>query len=136
MTNAFRDQEKFMRACDQSVGTFNQAQFNMYLKLITEEYRELSVAVDNNDKVETLDALIDILVVTIGAIHSGGFNAEGAWKEVMRTNFSKIDIKTGKVRKREDGKVLKPLGWVAPNLAPFTEQGNGYVPPPPDQDTF
>ena len=63
--------------------------------------------------------LIDILVVTIGAIHSMGSNAEDAWKEVMSTNFAKIDKDTGKVRKREDGKVLKPVGWVPPNLKPF-----------------
>jgi predicted HAD superfamily Cof-like phosphohydrolase len=51
-----------------------------------------------------------------------GADAEGAWKEVMRTNFAKVDSETGKVRKREDGKVLKPQGWVAPNLAPFVER--------------
>ncbi len=131
MTNAFRDQEKFMRACDQSTDTFNQDQFNMYLKLIQEEHRELAVAIDNNDKVETLDALIDILVVTIGAIHSMGADAEGAWKEVMRTNFAKIDKDTGKVRKREDGKVLKPLGWEPPNLKSFVSKsnGNGWISP-------
>ncbi len=71
------------------------------------------------DSVEELDALIDILVVTIGAIHSLGADAEGAWKEVMKTNFAKIDTETGKVRKREDGKVLKPLGWTAPDLKPY-----------------
>jgi predicted HAD superfamily Cof-like phosphohydrolase len=117
--NPFRDQEKFMRACDQTVESLNQDQFNMYLKLIEEETRELAVAIDNNDKVESLDALIDILVVTIGAIHSMGADGEGAWKEVMRTNFAKIDKDTGKVRKREDGKVLKPLGWTPPELSQF-----------------
>ena len=115
MTNPFRDQEKFMTACDQSV-TGDQAQFDMYMALIDEEYKELK---DAPDDVETLDALIDILVVTIGAIHSAGWDAEGAWKEVMATNFAKIDKETGKVRKREDGKVLKPLGWAAPELEPF-----------------
>ncbi len=108
-----------MRACDQTVESLNQDQFNMYLKLIEEETRELAVAIDNNDKVESLDALIDILVVTIGAIHSMGADGEGAWKEVMRTNFAKIDKDTGKVRKREDGKVLKPLGWAPPELSQF-----------------
>jgi predicted HAD superfamily Cof-like phosphohydrolase len=91
----------------------------MYLKLIEEEYKELQLAVAANDDVEQLDALIDILVVTIGAIHSMGADAEGAWKEVMKTNFAKIDKETGKVRKREDGKVLKPLGWTPPVLEPF-----------------
>jgi predicted HAD superfamily Cof-like phosphohydrolase len=121
MTNPFRDQEKFMRACDQSVGKFDEDQYNMYLGLIEEEMKELQVAIDSSDKVEQLDALIDILVVTVGAIHSAGFDAEGAWKEVMMTNFAKIDKETGKVRKREDGKVLKPQGWTPPNLKPFVE---------------
>ena len=117
--NPFRDQEKFMKACGQTVDAFNKEQFALYVNLIEEEFKELKEAINNNDTVETLDALVDILVVTIGAIHSMGADAEGAWKEVMRTNFDKIDRETGKVRKREDGKVLKPLGWTAPELAPF-----------------
>ena len=116
MTNPFRDQEKFMRACDQATDAMNDAQYTMYKNLIAEEFRELQEA---HDMEAELDALIDILVVTIGAIHSAGFDAEGAWKEVMSTNFAKIDRDTGKVRKREDGKVLKPVGWVAPNMVPF-----------------
>jgi predicted HAD superfamily Cof-like phosphohydrolase len=119
MTNPFRDQEKFMRACDQTVEGFNQEQFNLYIKLIEEEFKELKEAVNNNDMLETLDALEDILVVTIGAIHSAGMDGEGGWKEVMNTNFAKIDKETGKVRKREDGKVLKPQGWTAPDLEQF-----------------
>lgn len=116
MTNPFRDQEKFMRACDQSVTGFNEKQFEMYKNLIEEEFNELVTAENQEDPVEQLDALIDILVVTIGAIHSMGADAEGAWKEVMRTNFAKIDPGTGKVNKREDGKVLKPQGWTPPEL--------------------
>jgi predicted HAD superfamily Cof-like phosphohydrolase len=119
MTSPFRDQEKFMNACDQTTSDYNKDQYNMYIGLIQEEHDELQEAINANDRVEQLDALIDILVVTIGAIHSAGFDAEGAWKEVMSTNFAKIDRETGKVRKREDGKVLKPLGWNAPELAPF-----------------
>lgn len=119
MTNIFRDQEKFMKACDQTVDAFNQDQFNLYVKLIAEESQELIDAITANDPVEALDALLDILVVTTGAIHSMGANGEGGWKEVMSTNFAKIDKETGKVRKREDGKVLKPVGWTAPNLKPF-----------------
>jgi predicted HAD superfamily Cof-like phosphohydrolase len=119
--NPFRDQEKFMRACDQSVDRFDEKQYAMYVNLINEEHQELLEATLSEDKVEQLDALIDILVVTIGAIHSAGWDAEGAWKEVMRTNFDKIDKETGKVRKREDGKVLKPLGWKPPELAQFVK---------------
>jgi predicted HAD superfamily Cof-like phosphohydrolase len=121
MTNPFRDQEKFMRACDQDTEERNDQQYLMYVSLIEEEHKELEQALLDNDRVEQLDALIDILVVTIGAIHSMGADAEGAWKEVMRTNFAKIDHETGKVRKREDGKVLKPVGWTPPDLKPYVK---------------
>ena len=116
MTNPFRDQEKFMKACDQKVDAYSISQYKMYLNLIDEEHSELQEAVAADDLTEQLDALIDILVVTIGAIHSAGFDGEGAWKEVMTTNFAKIDHETGRVRKREDGKVLKPVGWTPPDL--------------------
>lgn len=124
MTNPFRDQEKFMKACDQTVGTLNKEQYKLYLDLMEEEWKELKVALDTNDRVEQLDALLDFIVVTIGAIHSGGFDGEGGWKEVMRTNLAKIDKETGKVRKREDGKVLKPIGWAPPDLTPFVDKSN------------
>jgi predicted HAD superfamily Cof-like phosphohydrolase len=119
MSNVFRDQAKFMNACGQTVGNRNQDQFDLYLKLIKEEVEELQIAVDNNDCVEQLDALIDIMVVTVGAVQSLGADGEGAWKEVMSTNFAKIDSLTGRVRKREDGKVLKPVGWRPPELSKY-----------------
>ena len=122
MTNPFRDQERFMQACDQITDHDDPQQFNLYLQLIQEETSELQTAVNNRDKVEQLDALIDILVVTIGAIHSMGADAEGAWREVMRTNFAKIDPTTGAVRRRADGKILKPDGWTPPNLEPFVRK--------------
>lgn len=119
MINPFKDIDTFATACDQPP---SEANYKMYLSLIDEEVGELVDAVAANDTVEQLDALVDILVVTMGAIRAGGFDGEGAWKEVMDTNFAKIDPETGKVRKREDGKVLKPEGWKAPELAPFIGQ--------------
>jgi len=118
-TNVFQDQERFMQACDQTIQKQNKKQFKMYHKLIKEEAKELKEAIKLKNKTETLDALIDIIVVTIGAGHSMGFNMEGAWNEVMKTNFAKINSETGKVIKREDGKVLKPEGWEEPKLEEF-----------------
>ena len=108
-----------MTACDQTVGVFNANQFSMHLNLIKEEYIELYDAIDDNDPVEVLDALLDMIVVIIGAIHSLPADADGGWNEVIGTNLAKIDPTTGKVRKREDGKVLKPEGWVAPDLSKY-----------------
>ena len=121
MTNPFLDQSRFMRACNQTVGAWNESQFNLYTSLIQEEVDELWTANAAADPKECLDALIDILVVTVGAIHSLGADGEGAWNEVMRTNFAKIDPATGRVNKREDGKVLKPEGWKPPELDQFIQ---------------
>jgi len=118
MTNPFADIDTFQTACDQEP---SEANYKMYLDLIREETDELEEAIIDNDKVEQLDALVDILVVTMGAIRAAGWDGEGAWKEVMDTNFAKINPDTGKVRKREDGKVLKPEGWSPPNLAQFVK---------------
>lgn len=114
--NPFQDQARFMQASGQTVGELNATQYQLYCNLIHEEFEEL-VASDNMR--DDLDALIDILVVTIGAIHSLGADAEGAWREVMRSNLAKIDPHTGLVNKREDGKILKPEGWTPPELEPF-----------------
>ena len=116
MTNPFKDINTFATACDQPPSVEN---YEMYLGLIDEEYTELQDAIEANDPVEQLDALVDILVVTMGAIRAAGWDGEAAWNEVMRTNFAKIDPDTGKVRKREDGKVLKPEGWRPPQLEKF-----------------
>ena len=121
MTNPFKDQARFMRACNQPTGAWNEPQFNLYTKLIQEEVDELWTANAAADPKECLDALIDILVVTVGAIHSLGADGAGAWNEVMRTNFAKIDPTTGRVNKREDGKVLKPEGWTPPELNQFIQ---------------
>ena len=108
MSDLFSDQRKFMQACGQTTDQYNENQYQMYCNLIQEEFNELC---SSENAVDDLDALIDILVVTIGALHSLGVDADGAWKEVMRSNFDKVDPRSGRVNKRADGKVLKPAGW-------------------------
>lgn len=119
--SVFEDQKTFMEAGDQTTDRYNQEQLALYVNLIKEELQEFEDAGDN--RVEQLDALIDILVVTVGAIHSAGFDGEGAWNEVMRSNFTKINPLTGKVNKREDGKILKGPDYSPPNLEPFVTKG-------------
>lgn len=120
--NVFEDQHKFMVACDQTVDVYNKEQFDLYVRLIDEEFNdELHDAITSNDRVEQLDALLDIMVVTLGALHSLGVSASDAWDEVIRSNMSKIDPVTGKVIKREDGKVLKPATFSPPNLKQFVK---------------
>lgn len=122
MSDIFSDQRKFMRVCGQTTDSNNRDQFRLYCDLVREEVRELEEALAADDAVAQLDALIDILVVAAGAIHSLGVDAEGAWKEVMRSNFAKVDPRTGQVMRREDGKVLKPANWEPPRLKAFVRR--------------
>jgi predicted HAD superfamily Cof-like phosphohydrolase len=122
MSDFLHDQKKFMQACSQSTDVFNKEQFDLYVNLVREELQELEEAKEINDRVEILDALIDIIVVSCGALHSLGVDADGAWKEVMRSNFDKVDPRSGRVKKRQDGKILKPDNWEPPKLKNFVKQ--------------
>jgi predicted HAD superfamily Cof-like phosphohydrolase len=109
----YKDVVKFIEACDQEKTVENQ---NLYTKLIDEEYNEW---LDANFDHEELDACMDMIWVILGYCYMNGWDVEGAWNEVARSNLSKIDPVTGKVKKREDGKVLKPEGWTPPELRKF-----------------
>jgi predicted HAD superfamily Cof-like phosphohydrolase len=119
--NVFEEQAKFMLACGQTVGRMNDAQFELYFDLIGEEVREFFDAGWKGDKAEIFDALLDIIVVCIGAGHSAGLPMEEGWREVIRSNMAKVDPETGLVKKRADGKILKPEGWTPPRLAALIE---------------
>jgi len=116
MTNLFNDHQMFMLASGQTTGIENVEQYKLYYTLIKEEVQELE---DSRTREDDVDALIDILVVTIGALHSIGVDTEGAWNEVHRSNMAKVDAGTGVVLRREDGKILKPEGWQPPNLKQY-----------------
>jgi len=109
----YNDVVKFIEACDQ-IKTLENV--HLYLKLITEEYTEL---MNSSHRTEELDACMDLIWVVLGYCYMRGYNVEGAWKEVADSNLCKIDSVTGKVKKRDDGKVLKPEGWKPPQLEMF-----------------
>jgi hypothetical protein len=110
------DVQLFLSACDQKP---SQENVSLYGNLITEEYKEFIEAINNNDEIEALDACMDMIWVILGFCAMKGYNIGGAWDEVVRTNMAKVDPLTGKVRRREDGKILKPEGWLPPNMSKF-----------------
>ena len=93
----------------------------MYRNLIAEEFNEFIQANNKNDEVEKLDACMDMIWVILGFCYMKGYDVHGAWNEVARSNLAKINPETGKVIKREDGKVLKPEGWTPPELKQFVK---------------
>ena len=109
---------KFIEACDQEKTLDN---VKLYDKLIREEYDEYVGAILTKDEVETLDACMDMIWVILGYCYMKNYDVAGAWNEVARSNLDKIDPVTGKVKKREDGKVMKPEGWKPPQLENFVK---------------
>jgi len=120
MSKTFTDVQMFMMASGQSLNSNNEEQAQLYRKLIDEEYQEFCEARINEDEVETLDACFDMMWVIIGYMLSKGYDVENAWDEGARSNLAKIDRATGKVIKRDDGKVMKPDGWKKPDFSKFT----------------
>jgi predicted HAD superfamily Cof-like phosphohydrolase len=120
MSKTFTDVQMFMLASGQTVNTNNEEQSQLYHRLINEEYNEFIIARNQKDDVETLDACFDMMWVIIGYMLSKGYDVEGAWDEGAKSNLAKIDTLTGKVTKREDGKVLKPEGWKKPDFSKYT----------------
>lgn len=116
MNKSFMDVLVFMKASEQ---TESEETAKLYLNLIKEEFEELMEANRNNDDIERLDGAMDLIWVTLGYCIAKGYNVTAAWDEVAKSNHAKIDAKSGKVLKNENGKVMKPEGWQPPNLERF-----------------
>ena len=120
MTKVFRDVQVFMSAAGQKINQNTPEQAVLYRKLIDEEYQEFCEARINEDDVETIDACFDMSWVIVGYMQSRGWTCDQLWDEGALSNLKKIDRVSGKVLKREDGKVLKPEGWKPPDFSKFT----------------
>lgn len=76
-----------------------------------------SYTVDDIDRNELLDALCDQIVTATGVAYMMGFDIEGALKEVIRSNNSKMV--DGKFEFDANGKITKPESYSEPDLKPF-----------------
>lgn len=121
MSKTFTDVLVFMQAVGQTCNVDNPDQASLYRNLIVEEFWEFKESIDKNDDVEQIDACFDMIWVIIGYMRSRGWNCDGIWDEGAKSNLAKIDPKTGKVLKREDGKVMKPEGWQKPDFSKFVK---------------
>lgn len=96
----------------------------IYSNLVDEEYKEFITAPTDENK---LNEAMDIIWVALGYCIARGWDVEGAWKELTRSNMSKlqVDAVTGQLRRRADGKLLKPEGWKGPDFRPFLNNKGG-----------
>lgn len=110
----------------------DEEHLRLKLTLMEEEFMETKVAlkdaitdlkangnISNATHKEILDGLVDQVVIILGISTLLGYDFDGAWDEVLRSNLSKVDPDTGKVSRREDGKVLKGKDFFPPDLEPY-----------------
>lgn len=109
----------FMKAFGQEVKTSpefpTEETAKLRIELIVEELNELIDAKEDKDLIGIADALTDILYVTYGAGHAFGIDLDECFREVQRSNMSKLG-EDGKPIYREDGKVLKGPNYSEPDL--------------------
>merc|ERR1719402_2158140 len=73
---------------------------------------------DQNEVVaEQADALVDIWYYSLNAAAKKGVNLSSLFDIVQAANMAKKDPVTGTFLKREDGKIIKPVGWAPPDVA-------------------
>ena len=70
---------------------------------------------DEDERVDILDAACDVVITAVGVGISLGANVRGALHEVMRANEKKLEH--GRID--ENGKLLKPDNWQAPDLRDY-----------------
>jgi predicted HAD superfamily Cof-like phosphohydrolase len=120
MSNWYTNVKDFHLAFGQRVGETPSVpedinERELRIDLLEEEFNEYMEAEKNSDIVEIADALADIIYIACGTAVSYGIPLDKIFDEVHRSNMAKLV--DGKVLRREDGKVQKPVGWTAPDIA-------------------
>lgn len=119
--NYQNDVEQFMAAADQYIGATphlnenNEAQAKLYIDLIDEEFRELCDGFLRRHIGDVADGGADLVWVVKGLFTTLGINFDAVWEEVRASNMSKVSD-NGKIKKRKDGKILKPDTYFKPNI--------------------
>lgn len=126
----FYDVDAFMTACGH---TPDPKRVGLYLDLVREETGELEQAMaefyaaENKQdeqvaRAEVLDAICDSIWVLVGLAKTMDLPVEWGWDEVTITNLKKIDAELGTVMRDENGKIMKPPGWRAPDMLRIIQQ--------------
>jgi predicted HAD superfamily Cof-like phosphohydrolase len=87
------------------------------VRLIQEEFDELRQALDQEDLVGLAKELADLLYVVYGTAVSCGIDLDPVFREVHRSNMSKVNG-----HKRSDGKWVKPPDYSPARIQPILDQ--------------
>jgi len=94
-----------------------EEELSLRYDLILEEMCETLDALLAEDIVAVADGIVDSITVLLGTASALGIDIQPIWDEVAKTNMAK---KGGPLR--DDGKRLKPPGWLEPAIAALIEE--------------
>lgn len=118
MDNAQQMVEEFHRTFDLLVGAvpmvLDPCTERLRVRLIQEEFDELKEAFEQADLMAVAKELADLLYVVYGTAVSCGVDMEPVFREVHRSNMSKLGG-----YKRDDGKWVKPPTYSPASLEPI-----------------
>ena len=118
MSDAQRMVTEFHRAFDIVIGSApsipDEATCALRVNLIQEEFNELREALVQRDVEAVAKELADLLYVVYGTAVSCGLDMAPVFREVHRSNMSKVGG-----HKRADGKWIKPPGYSPARLQPI-----------------
>jgi len=95
----------------------HETKLNM-IKMITDSKNISQITGVSKEELigEQADALVDSYYYSLNAAAKKGVNLSKIFEIVHEANMAKRDPVTGKFIKREDGKIIKPVGWKEPDI--------------------
>ena len=101
---------------NKNCGSVSDHEFELWERLISEEYSELIEAMQLRDEVGIADGICDLLYVVFGFGAALSMPTLELFNEVYRSNMTKV---SGGVQRKQDGKIVKPADFEQPNLGPI-----------------
>jgi len=110
---------KFSILAQATPSDLNEETKRLRIRLIEEEFDELKEAMAGGDLAAVAKEMADLLYVVYGTAVSYGIDMDPVFREVHRSNMSKVGG-----YKREDGKWVKPATYSPARIEPIlAEQG-------------
>ena len=126
MTNEQRMVSEFHRAFEILIASTptapDEATRSLRIRLIQEEFDELQAALGQQDLAAVAKELADLLYVVYGAAVSCGIDLDPVFREVHRSNMTKVGG-----HKRADGKWVKPPWYSPARIEPILASQEGSV---------
>lgn len=114
----YQDVKDFQLAVGQNVGQApafpDGPERALRMRLLEEEFNEYQKGEYNNDLENIAKELADIIYIVCGTAVSYGIPLDKVFNAVHESNMAKLV--DGKPIRREDGKILKPEGWMPPDI--------------------